>query len=373
MRAPTALWIGLALGAGAAALLFRDGDGPAFWPSSSAAHRSVWSALQRDPLEASSWLGLGELAQQEGALSLARAAYRAATELEEESGEAAARLGYVLFEEGRDQEAIASLTRAKALGADAALLDLTWAMMRVHVEMVGPFPRFSAAGAGNPSATPAELPRAAVAPEGSGPEGAEERERSTRTGARTEGRGETDEEDDEGNEDEGNDDEEEGGDEQAQGERSASDPDDETATGRGQLAEGPCELALTRQGESGIFVVEALVQGHEARLIVDTGASLTVLAQEFLDASGLRLEEEGTLTARTAGGARTFKTATVAALELGGRSVEELRVAICEECGMPGSDGLLGLDVQEPLGLSLFPSLGALRFEGCMTAGASAE
>lgn len=361
-------------------LLSRESGVQSPWPSSSPVHRSVWFALQRAPFEASSWMGLGELAQQEGALPLARAAYRAAAELDEDSGEAAARLGYVLFEEGRDQEAVASLANAKALGADAALVDLTWAMMRVHVELAGPFPRFSPWGAGNPSALPAEHQAPATVPpfaaEASAPstaepwvsplggpshEGAEERGGATPPEARAENEAADDAEDT-------------GGDERARAEPSAGDTnDDETAKGRGQLDTGPCEVSLTRQGDSGIFVVEALVQGHEARLIVDTGASLTVLAQEFLEASGLQLEEEGTLTARTAGGARTFKTATVGELGIGGRSVEELRVAICDECGMPGSDGLLGLDVQEPLGLSLFPSLGILRVEDCVTGGEPAE
>lgn len=326
-------------------------------------------------------MGLGELAQQEGALPLARAAYRVAAELDEKNGEAAARLGYVLFEEGRDQEAVASIARAKSLGADAALLDLTWAMMRFHVDWVGPFPRFSAAGSANPASAPTQTSTSGTAPhvvgEGRSAVGIHDRGVAPPDGIPQDGvfdrrgRGLADghKADDAESDAEG-----EAGTVPGQAGRSVRDEDDEEiVTDRGEVTDGLCEVVLTRQGDSGIFVVDALVQGHEARLIVDTGASLTVLARDFVEAAGLHLEEEGSLTARTAGGARTFRTATVSALEVGGRSVEELRIAICDECGMPGSDGLLGLDVQEPLGISLFPGLGILRFEGCTTQGDSAE
>jgi hypothetical protein len=58
-------------------------------------------------------------------------------------------------------------------------------------------------------------------------------------------------------------------------------------------------------------------------------------------------------------------TGRVRSLEVGGRLLQGLRVAICDECGMPGSDGLLGLDVQEPLGMSLQPGLSTVRFGDC--------
>src|SRR5690606_16797539 len=112
--------------------------------------------------------------------------------------------------------------------------------------------------------------------------------------------------------------------------------DDELDEGRGPaIALGPdgaCEVAPERRGEQGIFGIDALVNGTPARLIVDTGASLTVLSREFLDETGLDLDEDGVLTARTAGGPQRFATAAVDSVEVGTRVATGIRVAICEAC-----------------------------------------
>lgn len=315
---------------------------------------AAFSSLARSPHDATRWLRLGEEAQREGDPILARAAFRAAQEIAPDEGEANARLGFLLYEEGRDEEALEELRRAREKGADLELLDFTLSMMRAHVDLAGPFPRFSEGARRDENETEAR-------------DGGERQATRVETRDPGEGRvaradppaarGERDPPPAEPDPDEGDYDDED-----------AYDEEEEPDEGARVAAPGPmgaCEIWLERRGESGIFVVDALVNGTSARLIVDTGASLTVLSRDFLAETRLRLIEDGVLTARTAAGPERFSTAAVDSVEVGGRIARDIRVAICDECGMPGSDGLLGLDVQEPLGMSLFPGRGTVRFADC--------
>lgn len=313
---------------------------------------AAFAALARSPRDVTQWLRLGDEAQRDGDLTLARAAFRAAQEIAPRDGTAHARLGFLLYEAGQDEAALEELRRARAKGADVAMLDFTLSMMRAHVDLDGPFPRFSEEPR-VPEPPPAPAPEPANDErEDDGDDRASVREESPPEPAADEPPDELD--DDDAHDDDAHDDE---GDTPSAPERS-----------RVVAAPGPagaCEIALERRGGSGIFIVDALVNGTSARLIVDTGASLTVLSRDFLAETGLRLEEDGYLTARTAAGPQRFGTATVETVEVGARVATDVRVALCDECGMPGSDGLLGLDVQEPLGMSLFPGLGTVRFADC--------
>lgn len=318
------------------------------------ARTAAFASLSRAPHDAVRWLRLGEEAHREGDLVLARAAFRAAQEIAPDDGEPHARLGFLLYEEGQDEAALEQLRLARAKGADVALLDFTVSMMRAHVDLAGPFPRFSeqtpppesddARGATRAAErdrpTPEErAPEPANEP---GPLASAEPPAPQPSDALAPGA------DDDLRDDDDDDDE-----------------PDEGPTLAAPSPQGACELFLERRGETGIFVIDALVNGTPARLIVDTGASLTVLSRDFLADSGLRLVEDGVLTARTAGGPQRFATAAVESVEVGERVARDIRVAICDDCGMPGSDGLLGLDVQEPLGMSLFPGRGTVRFADC--------
>ncbi len=339
---------------------------------------AAFRGLERSPMSAAAWLHLGEEAQRQGATPLARAAFRAAQEIAPDDGAAHARLGFLLYEEGRDEAALEELRLAREKGADVAMLDFTLAMMRSHVDTRGPFPRFSDdddpaeddpaedqpaeddPAEDDPVAPRAPPPgeRAAAAPD------AEEADPPPaidppRPPAEDEPAGDEplEEPDFEDQEpfDPSDDDEV----------ASRDEPERAAPALVEAGAAGACELALERKSAQGIFVVDALVNGVAARLIVDTGASLTVLSRDFLRESGLSLDEDGVISARTAAGAQRFATASVHSVEIGERTASDIRVAICEECGMPGSDGLLGLDVQEPLGMSLFPSRGTVRFADC--------
>lgn len=293
------------------------------------AERWERSPLRADPTfqDARDFLRLAERASEQGRQDLARAAYRAALELSPDDAEARAQLGFLLYEAGRDDEAVAELERAREGGAQVALIDLTLGMMRARVDEEGPFPRF----------TDVEAPAAKAPAE---PERLAARDPTPEEDEEPEPEPEPDLED---------------------AVEDALEPEELP----GPPVLGDCEVALERRADSGTFLVDVHVDGAAARLILDTGASLTVLSRDFVDDARLSFAEDGVLMARTAAGPRRFATGRVSSFEVAGRVIEGLRVALCDECGMPGSDGLLGLDVQEPLGMSLQPGQGIVRFGDC--------
>ncbi len=82
-------------------------------------------------------------------------------------------------------------------------------------------------------------------------------------------------------------------------------------------------------------------------------------------AANIRADPGRDIGARTAGGFVRFETAVVASVDVGGRAVENVRVAICDDCTAELASGLLGLDVQRPLGLALDVRRHVVRFGDC--------
>lgn len=101
-------------------------------------------------------------------------------------------------------------------------------------------------------------------------------------------------------------------------------------------------LRLTR-AEDGLFHAPIWINGRRATLIVDTGATVTVLTTADAMRLGIdctALRDETTL--RTAGGNASMRWATVRRLRIGGRVLADIEIAVVDK-GLDHS--LLGQDV----------------------------
>lgn len=124
----------------------------------------------------------------------------------------------------------------------------------------------------------------------------------------------------------------------------------------------PCELALQ---ELSTFRVPVALNGATLPLIFDTGASITTISRRSLEDLGIPIREHEQLNAITAAGSATFPTAVVEQVEVAGRVIDQLRVAVCQDCGGQSAGGLLGLDVQAAVGMELDLRRKRVRFLDC--------
>gem|GEM_PF-6621205 len=103
--------------------------------------------------------------------------------------------------------------------------------------------------------------------------------------------------------------------------------------------------------ESGRLMLEATLDGEPVRLLLDTGASVTLLDRRYVEATGTRIVGSTNMlrgvggVAEKQGGVATFGT-----LEIGPATVKELPVIVQSLAGLqqPGKlefDGILGADV----------------------------
>lgn len=100
----------------------------------------------------------------------------------------------------------------------------------------------------------------------------------------------------------------------------------------------------------GLYYLDAqFADGARARFLIDTGASVTVLTGQ--DARRLGVEATdgagGGAKLRTAGGMTTARSATIARMDIAGRQLRNIRVAIIDN-GLPVS--LLGQNALAELG-----------------------
>lgn len=112
-------------------------------------------------------------------------------------------------------------------------------------------------------------------------------------------------------------------------------------------------LRLDRSAD-GLFHAPMLINGQHTSLIVDTGATVTVLTRA--DAARLGIDQAilpGAAKLRTAGGQSAMKWAVIKSARFAGRELADLQVAIVEQ-GLEHS--LLGQDV--------LSAGGVLRLEG---------
>lgn len=91
------------------------------------------------------------------------------------------------------------------------------------------------------------------------------------------------------------------------------------------------------------YLVEARLNGETSvRLILDTGATATVLSPAIARRLGLTVRTDPPVVVRTAGGTVHAGLAEVGEIDVGGRKAGPLRVVVHD--AVPGADGLLGMN-----------------------------
>ncbi len=116
-------------------------------------------------------------------------------------------------------------------------------------------------------------------------------------------------------------------------------------------------IPLERVGAA--YVVSARLEDrHTARLVVDTGASVTVISPATARRLGVAVRTDPPVTLRTANGTVSAGWAQVAQIEVGGRRSGPLRVVVHD--ALPDLDGLLGMDFLGTFRLELRAEVPAL-------------
>ncbi len=278
-----------------------------------AAVDAAWRRVAAEPRDARAWAELGDAQAEVDDLEAAEQAYRSAVRLGDTSGLAFARLGFLLYGRGRDAEALVLLREAERRGARVPMLGETVRRL-AEAEPAAPV-----------DAAPARPPTPLAALGG--------RDATPDAGAV-----ELD---------------------------AALPPPPPTTPGGGRApTDRACELALG--GDGGGLRATVLVDGQPLDMVVDTGATRSLVTAEAAARIGLEIDRERSFHARTANGPITFPSALLPPVELAGRSTPGLRVAICEGCGVEAfSDGLLGLDLVAGLGLELDVAGRRARFADC--------
>jgi predicted aspartyl protease len=129
-------------------------------------------------------------------------------------------------------------------------------------------------------------------------------------------------------------------------------------------AEQECAVALSRVHGRGGFLIDAEIDGVSAKMLIDTGATITVISSDLLHRIARPLEQNS-VRVLTANGPVTMPLASVGALTIAGRGAEGTIVAVCEDCMQGIADGLLGLDLQAALGIQLELRTARATFADC--------
>lgn len=96
-------------------------------------------------------------------------------------------------------------------------------------------------------------------------------------------------------------------------------------------------IPVTFEGPSGLV---------ELPMIFDTGATLTTLNQDSLDAAGIVVAPDAPeITSQTAGGMRKSRVTFTQGVRIGGRRIENVTLSRCEPCADESARGLLGMNV----------------------------
>lgn len=91
------------------------------------------------------------------------------------------------------------------------------------------------------------------------------------------------------------------------------------------------------------YLVGAMVNGQaKANLVVDTGASSTVISPSILTGLGIVIRNDPAVEMKTAGGIVTVGWAMVEKISVDGKEKKNMRVIAHD--AVPGADGLLGMD-----------------------------
>ena len=278
----------------------------------------AWRRVHAEPRVAEAWIALGDVQAAADQSTGAEHAYRTALRLEGEGGLAYARLGFLLYARGRDDEARALLAEAKRRGARAPMLDHTLDRLRPSTRPE------RAAVPTEPDAGPAPVAPSPVV-----------RSASVDAGAPLDA-----------------------------GVSGGASPELEETDER-ESRPPECALEAVRRGRHGTYVLPVFVDGVASELVIDTGASMTVVTEEMAWRAGLFVDPRRVVRAITANGRVDFPTARVPWFEIGGRVAKDVRVAVCADCVQGYADGLLGLDLLSVLGLEFRLSEGTVHLLDC--------
>ncbi len=262
--------------------------------------------VQSNPRDPAAWMALGDAQAAIDALAAAEHAYRTADEVGAPQGLAAARLGFLLYQQGQDTEARRWLEAAREQGAAVPLLEETLqSLTRPPVAL----------DAGVRPSAPARALRPPLAADA----GVDELDAAVAT----------------------------------------LPPPAAVA----ELETGGCEIPVERS-RTGSLMVDVGLNGLNTRLILDTGATMTVLNRSAAEEVGAA-SRPGRLIAMTANGTTEMALGLVDDVVIGGRSVGGVRVAVCDECIGARADGLLGVDLQAAFDLQLDVAGPRLWFRDC--------
>jgi len=268
----------------------------------------AWERVRREPRSTEAWSALGDAQARVDQIGAAEHSYRTALRLDEHGDGARARLGFLLYGAGRDQEALAQLQRARDDGARLPMLD--WTIEQLEGGQRKPEPVAAAS-----DGAPTRVPDAS----------AHDREQADALLS----------------------------DRASEADRAPPPVDPLELGTRAPAPELPCAVEIERSARLGTFRVPVRFDDEIYWMILDTGASITVVTRELVDAVGLEVDTEQPLQAITATGLARFDRTTIPRLTIAERAVEGVTAAVCDDCAGDDAVGLLGLDVQAALGLEL--------------------
>lgn len=281
----------------------------------------AWATVNAAPGDPDAWAALGDAQAAAGDLLAAEHAYLTAIRMGGDNGLAYARLGFILYERREDDRALAMLVEAKRRRAAVPMLDFTIDALRARHAEEGPLAdravarRPRDAGVSDPDAGEGDAsvpePPPAVAPIEEAP------------------------------------------------------PEPERELEPEPPFDGVCVVPARRIDQGRTFLLGLDVGGTAADLIIDTGASITVVTAELAEAARLPIDRSRVIRAITANGRVDFATAVVPQVVLADRVAENVRVAVCEDCVQSVADGLLGLDLVAAFGLRLDLAEEAVHFADC--------
>lgn len=114
-----------------------------------------------------------------------------------------------------------------------------------------------------------------------------------------------------------------------------------------------------------LLVISALFQGkygnYDAELIIDTGASLTILQPLVIDALGFsEKDQSGISTVQSPIGKERGFRIHLPKIECLGKQIVTFEVA-CHDVGLKHLDGLLGMNFLEQFDFCIYPRKGLIR------------
>ncbi len=92
------------------------------------------------------------------------------------------------------------------------------------------------------------------------------------------------------------------------------------------------------------FVVNAQINGLPVKLMLDTGASITVIKSELVHTAGIPVDRSHIVTLTTANGRAHAPIAHLNQIQLGNQIVTRFKVVVLDLEELTGVDGLLGMD-----------------------------